>query len=211
MCKKCGINNSNCGCGSSSTYNTSTILFDSQDFVCPSYFILSSGESLNDVINTLAVGICTNTDLPPNPGDQGPIGEQGVDGVQGDAGNPNGGLVYEYFSLYPNNGILGVAAPIVIPGGSHIATVDGSFQIHSIVYLHRGPDAEITLSLWIDNITVDTLVIDNLSFNHESIDSFIFNWQANVLVGQVIEVKIEVITVRAIYKGGSLIINQIPI
>ena len=108
MCKKCSVNNSNCGCGLSSTYNTSNILFDGQDFICPSNFTLNSGEPLSELIGTLAVGICTNAALLPNPGDKGPVGEQGIQGIQGVAGNTNGGFVYEHYATYPTNEIVNV-------------------------------------------------------------------------------------------------------
>lgn len=211
MCKKCSVNNSNCGCGLSSTYNTSSILFDSQDFICPNNFALVSGESLSEIINTLAVGVCTNADLPPNPGDKGPIGDQGIDGIQGVPGNPNGGFVYEYFNTYPTSGIQGVTAPIVVSGSSHIASADGLYQIHSIMYLLREQSAQVNLTLLINGVIVDTLVVDNLSPNHEVINSFVFNWQGNVLSGQVIEMKVEVVSVRITYYGGSMLINRIVI
>tara|TARA_R110000787_G_scaffold135568_2_gene247899 strand:+ start:7289 stop:7924 length:636 start_codon:yes stop_codon:yes gene_type:complete len=211
MCKKCGINNSNCGCGFSSTYNTSSILFDNQDFICPDNFTLVLGESLNEVINTLAIGICTNAALLPNPGDQGPVGDQGIQGIQGVPGNPNGGFVFEYFNTYPTSGIQSITVPIVVSGSSHIATTDGLYQIHSIMYLLRGLLSEVNLTLWINGVIVDAFTVDNLSPNHEVINSFIFNWQGNVLLGQVIELKVEVVSVRIIYYGGSMLINRIVI
>lgn len=210
MCKKCGITNSNCGCNSSFN-NTSSIVFDAQDFICPDNFSLISGESLNEIINTLAVGVCTNANLPPNPGDKGPIGEQGIDGIQGVPGNPNGGFVYEYFNTYPTSGIQGETVPIVVSGSSHIASSDGLYQIHSIIYLLRSQLAEVNLTLWINGIVVDTLVIDNLGLILGVRNSFIFNWQGNVLSGQVIEIKVEVVLGRIGYFGGSMLINRIVI
>lgn len=210
MCKKCGINNSNCGCNSSFN-NTSSIVFDAQDFICPNNFALVSGESLNEIINTLAVGVCTNADLEPNPGDQGLVGDQGIEGIQGVPGNPNSGFVYEYFNTYPTSGVQGVTAPIVVSGSSHIASADGLYQIHSIMYFLRDQSAEVNLTLWINGIVVDTFVVDNLSSSHEVINSFVFNWQGNVLSGQVIEIKVEVVSVRIVYYGGSMLINRIVI
>jgi len=210
MCKKCGIVNSNCGCNSSFN-NTSSIVFDSQDFICPNNFALISGESLNEIINTLAVGVCTNADLPPNPGDKGPIGDQGIDGIQGVPGNPNGGFVYEYFNTYPTSGFQGLTPPIVVSGSSHIASADGLYQIHSIMYFLREQSAEVNLTLLINGVIVDTLVVDNLTSLNEVTNSFVFNWQGNVLSGQVIEMKVEVVSVRIIYSGGSMLINRIVI
>ena len=147
----------------------------------------------------------------PNPGDQGPVGDQGIQGIQGVPGNPNGGFVFEYFNTYPTSGIQSITVPIVVSGSSHIATTDGLYQIHSIMYFLREQLSEVNLTLWINGVIVDSFVVDNLSPNHEVINSFIFNWQGNVLSGQVIELKVEVVSVRIIYYGGSMLINRIVI
>tara|TARA_R110000772_G_scaffold83917_1_gene177443 strand:+ start:1233 stop:1886 length:654 start_codon:yes stop_codon:yes gene_type:complete len=217
MCKKCGINNSNCGCEFSSTYNSSSVIFDSQSFVCPSYFTLTSGESLNDVIDTLASEICTIAGLSPNPGDKGPVGDQGIQGIAGVDGNPNGGWLYEYYDVYPFDTFPNSVVQVPISGSQHYASVTALYQIHSTMYMNIIDDGDASLYLYINGSVAQILVIDNNNLVNPRQDSYMFNFQANINANDFIEVKILVFSKsgnlgnRAQLFGGSMLINRITV